>query len=1209
MSNNKVKLFSKVFIGIFVVIFVIYLAVLLVFPNIFNTENFKNQFENEIKTQTGLIVDIESIGIKPAIVPDIKINAHHFVVFLPENEELIKVKDITLKVRVLPLLCKKIEITGIILDRPVISLKINNSGATNIDKYLSLNLNFQNSGSIFKMSSEIPDIELKRYKLKIFDNNYKEPFVFEGDKLNLIKEVKGLKIITKGELKQGNIRYIEYSTIFNNVNFDGNQTRLFTINPFKSIKQYNIKAKITSNIKIKENKDKNGKITKFTTGTADIKPLSFFINGKELNNNVVSLKFDNNKTEINTEIYTSLKDKLKLTGDITTGKNQNLNLQCTAENIELKSLKQIVSIILNAFNIKNETDSFDVSGKANLNFKVKSNFKTIQSQGFAELKNGRIKGKKLPYEISEINSFINFKDNTIDIEKAGLKLNGIPVNINGTINTNAEINITAQGEKLALEKLSALFNSREFNTNNKMEGIISFKSEINGTMKQPKTQTEINIQPFKIISEGITQVEAKNLKILLGGNIKNPDGKIFMEKALFLPKEYNQSLKTDKIYAEFNNNTIKIPKNTIKINNAPLEIEGTVADYQNEAKTNLNLSGKLSSETVYQIIKKEFPEVKAATSGAIGIKGTVNGNGNKLSVNADILADSKNYVSFIVIKELLNKASKTTINAEITKNDIKINKLSISEAGNNNEIISSKGTINGYNSQIPYLKEVSIVVPKSMTFGLVRLKNSAITVKTDLLLNGKITEPAIKGFLEVKDINIPEYKLESHTNEIIFDKEKIKINMQKLKIGSSLLDISADLNRKKQDKSVINNIKIISDYFDLDEINDIFSKTAEDPVYPGVEVPFDIIKGNASIKVFKTGGLEANDLKTEISLINNVLKMRNINGTAYKGSLYGQVDYNFLHTSTLSELNGKAVSIRPLFTAITGKEDNEVSGIADYYVKLNTIGTKQYQQQRTAKGYVEFTAKKGIMGPLGQFEHFLYAQNLISQSIIKTTLSGIRKAVKPKNTGLYTTAKGKIEIKDGKAYFMPITVEGPNMSLYIDGKVNILNDTADIKIYGRISSQIEKELGDLSKPMPKTIMVNPSETSIGNLFYDEYNTTVPQIFIDAIPELNPSFENSTSKLFRVEIQGEPDSVKAVKSFKWIIGSTNAPIPEQKDINNQIQRQEQSQGIKNLTQDEKNTVIEKREKTDIIKYQEQSAPEKSNSFGTPDFMDGLPDNFE
>ena len=466
--------------------------------------------------------------------------------------------------------------------------------------------------------------------------------------------------------------------------------------------------------------------------------------------------------------------------------------------------------------------------------------------------------------------------------------------------------------------------------------------------------------------------------------------------------------------------------------------------------------------------------------------------------------------------------------------------------------------------------------------------------------------------MDVQNINIPEYKLKSKTNEISFSKDNIRVFIPKLEIGKSKFCVNADMNPALTGKIKVKNFNFESDYLDLDELNQSFEDTQSNPIYPGFSVPINLPKGTALIKVFKTGAIQAENITCDVSLTDNVLKMTNIKGHAYNGSVSGKSEYNILHTTTMTDVVGTGANVQPLLSAFTGKKD-KMTGSVDYKLKLNTVGTKQIQQMRSAKGYVEFTAKRGTMGPLGQFEHFLYAQNLISQSLMKMTTLSVIKAVRPQNTGNYTVAKGKIEISRGNLNLKVLTVEGQNMSLYMTGKINILNDLADLKIYGRISQQVENVLGDLTNPIPKTIMSTSSETSIGNLFYDEYNTKLPKALTDAIPNLNPA-TGLSSRMFTVTIQGSPDSIKAVKSFKWVIGTTSAPTPNARKTTptqptaQQVQQPQPAQTQPTQTQPTQTQPTQSQPQQNLpTQLQERNEQDIYND-NVPDFMKNLPDNF-
>ena len=1174
MQNSVAKFIIKFVTISFAFLFVLYLSVLLLFPRNFNINKYKSEIENEIKNQTGIETAIENISVRTNISPHLYIDVHHLMFLYPDNKELLKIKDLNIKVQVLPIIFRKIKVDKIIVNRPILSLSIDEDGLTSLDKYLSKKYIPSGNFSGFKFDSKIPNIELNRYKIKVYDKMYAYPFAIEGEKF-FIEQSKihkgGIKTITSGVLQYNKTPYINYSTEIETT-FPKIKDRMFNTNPFRYIKQYSVKANISSKIVLKKENDKIKII-----GNSEINKLSFILNGVKLDNNYIFLNFKDDKININANLKTDEKDNIKVIGTSTIAKKSFIDLKCSSKNAELQKIQQTAITILNALGIKNSLSEYNFSGKTSFDFKIKSNFKTIQSEGFAEIYNAEISGKTIPYNVKKINSKINFNNNKITINDSSLLLNDTPLSINGVVDEKTNLNINIKSADLVAEKISKLFLPKEITNQNEFKGVVNFVLNLQGTIKKPSAICDISLKDFSVFNKQLQVISFSEGKINITGFPTNPIGTIKLYNSNILPKDFSKALAANELFVEIFPKEILIKNNKLLLDNEPVILNAIIKNYQDKNPDyDLTLNGKLKSSYIYSVLKKEkeLKNIEAATKGVINFNAKIIGKGTNGQINSEFFADKDNYISAIVIKELLNNPSKTVFAAEYENEKLFIKELSLNNQ--TEPVISINGTIS--NLKNIELDNLKILIPNSMTFSASKLKNSEITVKSDLNIDGKLENPNIQGNLEIKNIIIPEYSLKSEVNNILFDKNNIKLTIPKMEIGDSSLNIQANINSDFTKGITLKDIEIKSDFLDMDKINEAFDNQIANSAYPGVEIPLTIPTGKAMIKIFRTGGLQAEDIICDISLKNNILKMQNIEGKAYKGTISGQSEYNFLHTSTISDLIGKNAQIYPIMKDLTGKND-EITGTVDYKVKMSTIGTKKLQQQRTARGYVEYSAKNGVLGPLGQFEHFLYAQNLISQSIMKTTVLGVTKALKPQNTGLYTVSNGKIEIIGGNAYLKPITVEGPNMSLYVTGKINILNEISDVKIYGRISQDVEKVLGDLSNPMPKTIMSESSETSIGNLFYDEYNTTISKSILEAIPQLNPS--GLSSRPFEVKIQGYADNIKAVKSFKWITSTTTAPKII-KEINNTIDN--------DMIEENTNSVIEKEEKTQL-----------------PSFLDSLPDD--
>ena len=768
-------------------------------------------------------------------------------------------------------------------------------------------------------------------------------------------------------------------------------------------------------------------------------------------------------------------------------------------------------------------------------------------------------------------------------------VNGTPIELRGTVNSSAKADIFVIGKKLSVSNLL------KFVPNFKIpdvKGIVDFSVNLQGNLNNPKMLISADLNNFIISEAGKILTKFEKGKVDFSGVVKSAEGTVTLEKALILPSDLFNNLKSEKITLNIKKDKIEIPKSQMTFGGADFAVNGEITRYTSQMPDfDFNIDGKLNSTALYNVIKKQqgLEKFLAATKGNVGIEGTVKRSGENVSLKADISADKDNYISCLVIKELLGMPSVTRIDANFDGKNSEIKDFSLNKNfGKPENIFHVNGKIE--NVQKPQFNNVRIVIPNTMTFALAGLKNSEITVKSDVTVNGTLETPLLKGNLEIRNINVPGYKLNSQTNKIAFEPNCIKINLPNLQIGNSAFNVETSIPTKFRKPFILSNLRLKSSSLDLNEISEIFEAVQTNPVYPGVELPIKADSGVAEISKFKIGGLQAENITSDISINNNVLSMKNIRGTAYGGTVLGEAKYNFLKMLSLSEISGKNAQMSHLFKALTGKDDGTV-GLIDYKLKLSSVGTKFSQQIRTSKGYMEYTATKGVMGPLGQFEHFLHAQNLISDSIFKTTVYKLSRAIKPQNTGVFTISKGKTEIQNGIATLKSLTVEGPKMSLYITGKINLLNDFTDVKIYGRISQEIEDVLGTFATRSSQTILTSSSETSIGNIFYDDYNTTLPKSLIDAIPPLNPN-TGMSSRPFVVVIKGSPDNIKSVKSFKWIVDATNAPSPVLREV--EVKKPQPK--------------TQEPQKQDVLQQQRPVNPQKqSQTPSMPSFMDNLPDN--
>ena len=99
------------------------------------------------------------------------------------------------------------------------------------------------------------------------------------------------------------------------------------------------------------------------------------------------------------------------------------------------------------------------------------------------------------------------------------------------------------------------------------------------------------------------------------------------------------------------------------------------------------------------------------------------------------------------------------------------------------------------------------------------------------------------------------------------------------------------------------------------------------------------------------------------------------------------------------------------------------------------------------------------MSTLGKLEHLLYAQNIVADNMLRTSLSVVTKAITLKDTGLFKYLRGDIYMDKGIANIRMLQSQGPLMALYIKGQYNPMNDYAKMVVLGRLSDEVMSGLG------------------------------------------------------------------------------------------------------------------------------------------------------
>ena len=132
----------------------LYYTALISLPNVIDLNKYKETVSQAIEKETGFKVACENISFKKSLTPYLKINMYHTLVLYPNDEVFLKLKEVDLKVKMLPLIFKKVVIKDAKLTRPIINITLYEDFSTSLEKYIDVNKSINTNG--FKFDSFMP---------------------------------------------------------------------------------------------------------------------------------------------------------------------------------------------------------------------------------------------------------------------------------------------------------------------------------------------------------------------------------------------------------------------------------------------------------------------------------------------------------------------------------------------------------------------------------------------------------------------------------------------------------------------------------------------------------------------------------------------------------------------------------------------------------------------------------------------------------------------------------------------------------------------------------------------------------------------------------------------------------------------------------------------------------------------------------------------
>lgn len=1210
-----------------------YLAFLFAVPAFVKLEDYNYELNNDKNPNQGLIIKFENVKVSTTWNFSAGVKVGQINAFYKNGDKFAQIDNIDTTISLPYLVFKKIKINKIVVDKIITRLGVEKDGHFIIEKFLPTSeTNTSNTQATMvlpyglEFSENMPDIVIKKYSITFIDNISDKHYTIKGTDFKVSDFILNKKIKFKaiGEILLDKRKQITYDldltshvmpdlTAFSKEENVENQSQFNIITIFKNLYKLNLTADINAVTKL------SGSIEDIKVdGKINITNMSAIVQGKQLPASSLNLELKGKSIKILSELYTDINEKANLDGIFKYGKRQYIDLNVKSDKLELKNLFSLVNAILPLVGVT-DLNAVQANGEIKANFNIKSDFKTINSSGYLKVLDANIYYNLYNVALKNIQADIDFSSNKINISKASANFNGAPLSLTGAIDTNAYANIKVLANKIPLKgALLAIGQLQALKENNIKSGNITLNGVIKGKLDSIVPQINVAVENINLYNKpNKTTVILPLAKIdaITKGSKINGTGHITGLKVIMsgLP---TFSIPNSKI--KFNEKDIDLNSVYVMLNNSKIGVFGQIKNYPTtNLSINITARGLLGASDIRSSLDKSIRNSIKAT-GRLPIIAKISGNSKVQTINAQILANNNNHLSIIDINSLRGRTSLINADLKIENNTLKVNDISINALSHNNgitenfnanlsgstKIMQAKGSINNLLGKVQNISGFNISIPNQVTISIPTFTNSQVQVKGDLNVSGTVANPVITGMINIPYASLPSIQTLGKNITINATKSLIDVYCGNIKVADSVMQIIATMNSNFNRGVYIRSMTFNAENINADSLMRMISLLPQSNIAPGTDAGITIASGNAKVERISLGTIAANNVTSDFNLYNNLFKLNNISASAYGGKIVGKITYNLLYSSTGINLQGRYLNANSALFASTGMR-NLMDGSLDFdAINLTARGLTDTQIMQSLKGKVKFIVSNGQMGALGKLENLLYAQNILANNLLKTTMSAVVGAVKVKKTGEFKYIKGVVSLSNGWATLERIQTSGPAMSMYIKGRVNILNNRADLIILGRLSNEVVSILGPIGNFSVNSLIASiPKIGAVTSSLINQMTTNPSGENLALLPDLSPAQANT--KEFKAAINGSLESTSSVSYFKWLATPQASSQGTTTTVSRPSQTQQNLQNTLNTAKTNAQSVINKVLSPSTTTTTPMTPPANSNNNGVADFINSLP----
>ena len=708
-------------------------------------------------------------------------------------------------------------------------------------------------------------------------------------------------------------------------------------------------------------------------------------------------------------------------------------------------------------------------------------------------------------------------------------------------------------------RTSGIVNFKNLDANFDLQSLInSSKLDITGKIKENYGNIKIVSNRFNL-GDGIKILSlnlpySKDLATINSSFTAQYDGKIDninLDRIRLKGKIYNNkgaksTLVVNNSDFELKNSTLRLPKINARFGQMPILFEGKVTNIAQIPNLNMYVNLKPTQEFFDEFYnKKSLYPIKM--KGDVNLTSRITGDINNINAKTilNIAENSHLYYMGATIGDVENPVRITT-NSTYSQQKIKINNLQydkIITSQNNKPYaktqLNASGTLKMLSANNVAFENFKIKTQNpsdakifNIIFRKPFMKQGVFT--SDLVLNGTSLNPKIIGKLGITSIDIPFFDSVITSIDLNFKHNKLFIK-SKGTVLTNDIQLDAEMKNRLIAPFVVDNVNIKVSDLDVnkitDKLRDFEAEATRKPtsqMNSTQEIDMSqLVVNNANIQAdkIKIRNINSDNFTAKLKLNNKkILDVEQFKFDIAQGFVFGKLQHNLNNHRTELDIHLNDANASIMSEALFDLK-GQVYGLVDGNFILNCSGDTQDKCFKTLSGNGNFKISDGRMPKLGSLEYLLKAGNLFKGGITGLSINSIIDLITPLKTGNFESIAGDIHITNGIADKINVYSSGHDLNMYMTGSYNIVTSVADMVILGSLSKNITTVFGKIK---------NASLSTLFNTIPGVNDQTEKLLMQEDIAKI-PNIKNATDiyRIFAVDINGDINGDKYVKSFKWV----------------------------------------------------------------------------